>query len=170
MVAPASLAVRVKRRADMLAVAGRYKRLRRAGRQFVGLCPFHKERHASFFVHPQKKVFYCFGCGTGGDLFALVMRAENCDFRGALKIVQSLSLRDSPRERPAERAVFSSGRKGQSPFQAAQRPASYSPKEEPPRKFHDAWRGPLPPGCDFSRACEPETLSEPRPFYLVRHE
>jgi DNA primase len=163
-----SLADRVKQRGDMLAIAGSYTRLRRSGRQFVGLCPFHKERHPSFFVHPQKKLFHCFGCGAGGDLFALVMRAENCDFRNALKIVQGFSLGDSPRERPAKRAVFSRGRKGRSPFQAAQRPAAHSPKQEHSRKFHNAWRGPR--STDLARACEPETFGEPRAFLLVRHE
>jgi DNA primase len=169
MATPGSLADHVKQRADMLVVADCYTRLGRSGRQFVGLCPFHRERHPSFFVHPRKKVFHCFGCGAGGDVFALVMRAENCDFRSALKIVEGLSLGDSPRERPAKRAAFSSGRKGRSPFQAAKRPAPHNPKDEP-QTSSNGWRGPLPPDCDLSRACEPETFDEPRPFYLVRHE
>jgi hypothetical protein len=168
MAAPASLADRVKQRADMLAVAGRYTHLRRSGRQFVGLCPFHKERHPSFFVHPQKKVFYCFGCGAGGDLFALVMHAERCDFRSALKTVQGFSLGVARGSEPRSGERFG-GRVGASP-QPAKRAGSYSPKQEHPRKFHDAWRGPAPAVCDLSRACEPETFGEPRPFLLVRHE
>jgi DNA primase len=166
MAAPASLADRVKQRADMVAVAGQYTRLRRAGRQFVGLCPFHKERHASFFVHPQKKVFHCFGCGVGGDVFALVMRGEHCDFCSALNIVQGFSLGVARGSEPRSGERFGA-REGASP-QPAKRAASYSPKQESSRKFHDAWRGPC--STDLARACEPETLSEPRPFYLVRHE
>jgi DNA primase len=79
----------VKFRADFFSIASRYTRLRRAGQQFVGLCPFHSERHASCYVHPEKKIFYCFGCGAGGDLFDFVMKAEGCDFSKALRIVSS---------------------------------------------------------------------------------
>ena len=63
----------VKSRADFLPIASLYTLLRRADRQFVGLCPLHRERHPSFYVHPEKKVFFCFGCGAGGDLFDFVM-------------------------------------------------------------------------------------------------
>jgi DNA primase len=77
----------LKRRASLTDIVGRFTRLRRSGRQYVGLCPFHRERHASFYVHPEKHVFYCFGCGAGGDIFAFVMRATGCDFRRALETV-----------------------------------------------------------------------------------
>jgi CHC2 zinc finger len=97
----------VKSRADFFAIASQYTRLRRSGRQFVGLCPFHSERHPSFYVHPEKKIFYCFGCGAGGDLFSFVMRAESCDFSDALRIVASWG---SPRERASEaRSRFRAG-------------------------------------------------------------
>jgi hypothetical protein len=62
-------------------------RLRRAGRQYVGLCPFHRERHPSCYVHPEKQIWKCFGCGAGGDLLNFVMLAEHCDFFRALRIV-----------------------------------------------------------------------------------
>jgi len=162
MAAPDSLADRVKRRADIFAVAARYTRLRRGGRQYVGLCPFHNERHSSFFVHPQKKLFHCFGCGVGGDVFALVMRAENCDFRSALKIVQGLSLGVARGSEPRSGERFGA-RVGASP-QPASRAASHSPKKGVPGKFHNAWRGPLPSGCDLSRACEPETFGKSYAF------
>jgi hypothetical protein len=77
----------VKARADFVAIAGRYTRLRRAGRQWRGLCPFHPERHPSFFIEPIRRIFYCFGCSAGGDLFDFVMKVERCDFRRALCIV-----------------------------------------------------------------------------------
>jgi hypothetical protein len=150
----------------MLAVANRYTHLRRSGREFVGLCPFHKERHASFFVHLEKKVFYCFGCGAGGDVFALVMRAERCDFRRALQIVQGLSSGVARGSEPRSGERFGA-RVGASP-QPAKRAASYSPKHGQPSKFYDARRGSRL--TDLSRACEPETFGEPRAFLLVRHE
>ena len=81
----------LKARADLAAIAGKFTRLRRRGRQFVGLCPLHRERHPSFYVHPEKQVFKCFGCGVGGDVFAFVMQATGCDFRRALEIVAEAS-------------------------------------------------------------------------------
>jgi hypothetical protein len=156
MAAPFSPADRAKQRANMFAIASRYTHLRRNGRQHIGLCPFHKERHPSFYIHPEKKVFYCFGCGAGGDVFALVMRAENCDFRRALKVVQGLSLGVARGSEPRSGECFGA-RAGASP-QPAKRAAAHSPKQGEPPKFHNAWRGPLPAGCDLSRACEPENV------------
>ncbi|HEV2616446.1 MAG TPA: CHC2 zinc finger domain-containing protein [Candidatus Acidoferrales bacterium] len=77
----------MKRRCDFLAIAGRYMRLRRAGRQWRALCPFHSERNPSLYIEPEKKLFKCFGCGRAGDLYDFIMLAERCDFSTALKIV-----------------------------------------------------------------------------------
>ena len=97
-------ACEVKSRADFFSIASRYvRRLRRAGRQFVGLCPFHSERHPSLYIHPEKKIFYCFGCNAGGDLFDFVMRSEGCDFSEALRIVSGFS--GGSEARPAKRAA-----------------------------------------------------------------
>lgn len=105
----------VKSRADFVAIASRYTRLRRAGRQFVGLCPFHRERHPSCYFHPEKKLFHCFGCGAGGGLFDFVMRAEGCGVHEAVRIVadrprgSERGPRSGPRERrglPLGLAVF----------------------------------------------------------------
>jgi len=82
----------VKRAADFVAIASRYMALHRAGGQFVGLCPFHAERTPSLYVDPQRKVFKCFGrCDAGGDVFDFVMRAEQCDFPSALRIVAGIA-------------------------------------------------------------------------------
>ena len=93
LVKPHSLldAKQVKEHADIIDIAGRYTRLRRSGKQYVGLCPLHSERHPSFFVHPGKRTFYCFGCQRGGDVFGLVMLAEGVDFVAALKIVAGVA-------------------------------------------------------------------------------
>jgi CHC2 zinc finger len=77
--------------ADLVEFVSQFTRLRRSGRQLVGLCPLHTERHPSFYVHPGKQVFYCFGCGAGGDVFAFIMRVHDCDFRRALEIVAACS-------------------------------------------------------------------------------
>ncbi|MHB8413697.1 MAG: CHC2 zinc finger domain-containing protein [Candidatus Acidiferrales bacterium] len=85
-------ACELKRRCDFVVLVSRYTRLQRAGRQYVGLCPLHLERSPSFYVHPQKKIWKCFGCGAGGDLLAFLMRAEHCSFPRALQIVSDFSL------------------------------------------------------------------------------
>jgi hypothetical protein len=83
--------ISVKRGEHLAVLASRFTQFRRSGRQLVGLCPLHSERHPSFYVHPEKQVFHCFGCGAGGDLYAFVMRVNNCDFRRALEIVAEFS-------------------------------------------------------------------------------
>jgi CHC2 zinc finger len=77
-------AAEVKAHANFLGIVSQYTHLRRTGNQYVGRCPFHSERHASFYVHPQRKLFHCFGCGAGGDVFTFVMMITPCDFRDAL--------------------------------------------------------------------------------------
>jgi len=81
----------VKSRADFRAIASRYMRLRRSGRQYVGRCPFHSERHPSCYIEPEQKMWKCFGCQRGGDLFDFVMLAEDCTFREALWVVADSS-------------------------------------------------------------------------------
>lgn len=93
----------VKRRADFLAIAGRYTRLRRAGEQYRGLCPFHSERNPSLYIEPQQRVWKCFGCERGGDLFDFVMLAEHCDFSSALRIVAGFEGSSSGQRREAAR-------------------------------------------------------------------
>ena len=110
----------VKAGADLFAIASRYTRLRRSAGQFVGLCPFHSERHPSFYVEPQRKLWKCFGCERGGDIFSFVMLAESCNFLKALRIVADFSSRGSPRERAAKRRAVSSGRRGEAPGPAKQ--------------------------------------------------
>lgn len=103
----------IKRQADFLAIVGVYvPSLKRCGRgQYRCLCPFHSERHPSCYIHPERKIFYCFGCGAGGDVFAFIMRAENCDFRRAVEIVAGFS-GSRPRERAPQGLAVSSGRRG----------------------------------------------------------
>jgi DNA primase len=75
----------VKTAADMLDVVGGRTQLRKAGARYVGRCPFHEERTPSFSVNPVDKLFYCFGCGKGGDLISFVRETENLDFAGAIE-------------------------------------------------------------------------------------
>ena len=75
----------VKERTDIVALIGASVPLRQAGRNFKGLCPFHKEKSPSFVVYPDSQSFHCFGCGKSGDAFTYVMLTDNVDFRDALK-------------------------------------------------------------------------------------
>jgi len=82
-----STAERVKQQADIVRVVGEYVRLKKTGKDFSGLCPFHQEKTPSFTVSPIKQIFYCFGCGKGGDIFNFVMEMERCEFPDALGLV-----------------------------------------------------------------------------------
>ncbi len=74
----------IRERADMLEIVSRYVTLKRAGKNYIGLCPFHQDKTPSFTVSPDKKLFHCFGCNEGGDLFQFLMKIERIDFGEAL--------------------------------------------------------------------------------------
>jgi len=78
---------RVKDRLDILDVIGDKVRLHKAGRNYVGLCPFHDEKTPSFNVSQERQNYHCFGCGKGGDAFTFVMETEGLDFRQALELL-----------------------------------------------------------------------------------
>jgi len=71
--------------ADIVDVVSDYVKLKRSGNSFTGLCPFHNEKTPSFNVNPQLKIYKCFGCGAGGDVFNFVMDMEGVGFVEAMK-------------------------------------------------------------------------------------
>ncbi len=75
----------VRERLDIVDLIGQTVNLRKAGRNYKGLCPFHQEKTPSFIVFPDSQTFHCFGCGAGGDAFNFVMQHEHVDFRQALE-------------------------------------------------------------------------------------
>jgi DNA primase len=75
----------IRAASDIVDVIGSYLPLKRAGANFVALCPFHKEKTPSFNVSPQRQIFHCFGCHKGGDVFSFVKEFENIDFVEAVK-------------------------------------------------------------------------------------
>lgn len=72
-------------RSDTLGIFGRYLKLHRSGKSYKALCPFHGEKTPSFYVHPEKQSFHCFGCQEGGSLFQFVMRMEGLTFPQAVQ-------------------------------------------------------------------------------------
>jgi len=79
----------VRQRADIVEIIGAHVRLRRTGRNFVGLCPFHNEKTPSFSVNPERGFFHCFGCGAGGTVFNFVMRMDGLTFPEAVRALAS---------------------------------------------------------------------------------
>ena len=77
----------VKQKTDIVEVVSQYLPLKKAGRNLVGLCPFHGEKRPSFFIYPEQQSWHCFGCNTGGDAFSFVMKKENIDFGEALRLL-----------------------------------------------------------------------------------
>ena len=76
---------RVREAADVLDVVGDHVRLKKRGRSWEGLCPFHEEKTPSFSVDPDKGLYYCFGCHQGGDVFKFVMQTEHLNFPEAVE-------------------------------------------------------------------------------------
>ena len=77
----------IKNSNDIVDIISQYVILKRSGRNFFGLCPFHKEKTPSFSVSPDKQIFHCFGCGQGGNVIHFVSKIENVDFKESIEIL-----------------------------------------------------------------------------------
>ncbi len=82
---PPELVEEVRARIDIVEIVSEHVTLRKAGRSFTGLCPFHTEKTPSFAVDPQKQLYHCFGCGAGGNVFGFLMAIEGLSFPEALR-------------------------------------------------------------------------------------
>jgi DNA primase len=80
----------IQQAADIVEVVSKRVLLKKAGKNFIGLCPFHTEKTPSFSVNPEKNIFYCFGCGTGGDVFSFLMKLDGMSFPEAAHHLASL--------------------------------------------------------------------------------
>ena len=72
---------------DIVDIISQYVVLKRSGRNFFGLCPFHKEKSPSFSVSPDRQIFHCFGCGVGGNVIHFVSKIENINFIETLQLL-----------------------------------------------------------------------------------
>ncbi len=94
----------VRSRADIVEIIGAHVRLRKAGRNFVGLCPFHGEKTPSFTVNREKGFFHCFGCGVGGTVYNFLMKMEGVTFPEAVRSLANRFGITLPEERGDPRA------------------------------------------------------------------
>lgn len=78
---------KVKQKLDVVEYIGEVLPLKKAGRNFSGLCPFHNEKSPSFMVSPERQIWHCFGCNKGGDIFTFVMEYDKADFSESLKFL-----------------------------------------------------------------------------------
>src|SRR5579863_3284792 len=78
---------KVIERSDIVEIIGNYTALKKAGRNFKALCPFHNEKTPSFVVNPDKQIFHCFGCGVGGNAIGFLMRQEHMEFPEAVRFL-----------------------------------------------------------------------------------
>lgn len=78
---------KVKAAADIVELVSEVVQLRKTGKDYIGLCPFHSEKTPSFTVSPDKQIFYCFGCGAGGNVFGFLMQMENLSFPQAVRLL-----------------------------------------------------------------------------------
>lgn len=82
----------VRQNNDIVDIISQYVHLKRSGRNFFGLCPFHNEKSPSFSVSPDKQIFHCFGCGVGGNVFTFLIKIEGINF---VEAVQTLAERSN---------------------------------------------------------------------------
>ena len=88
----------VRSRNDIVDVIGGYIRLQKKGNSYFGLCPFHNEKTGSFAVSPNKQMFYCFGCGVGGNVFTFLTKYENITFAEAMQVLADRAGVDLPKQ------------------------------------------------------------------------
>ncbi len=81
----------VRQNNDIVDIISQYMHLKRSGRNFFGLCPFHNEKSPSFSVSPDKQIFHCFGCGVGGNVFTFLSKIEGINFIEAVQMLAERS-------------------------------------------------------------------------------
>ncbi len=95
---PDEIVEEVRSRNDIVDIISGYVRLQKKGSNYFGLCPFHNEKSPSFSVSPGKQMYYCFGCGAGGNVITFLMEYENYTFAEALKVLADRSGVTLPQE------------------------------------------------------------------------
>jgi DNA primase len=102
---PQDIIERVREASNIVDIIGDYVRLKKRGRNYVALCPFHAEKTPSFSVSPERQVYHCFGCGKGGNVFTFLMEHENMTFMEALRTLAGkagITIQTDKRDRSAQ--------------------------------------------------------------------
>ena len=110
MLIPADVIAQIREASDIVEVVQDHVRLKKAGANYVGLCPFHSERTPSFNVHPAKGIFKCFGCDKGGDVFNFIMEIDRVEFVQAVRTLAQragISIPSTSKQRDPHEAVYS---------------------------------------------------------------
>lgn len=117
----------ISAKVDLLSYVSQYVTLKKQGREYVGLCPFHAERTPSFSVNAEKGVWHCYGCDAGGDLFKFAQRHENADFPTAVRMLAAragIAIDESPgaqRRRSETESIYEANAAAQAFFATALR-------------------------------------------------
>ena len=82
---PKQIIEEIRNKADIVKIISEYLHIKKRGKNYLGLCPFHAEKDPSFTVSPEKQLFHCFGCNEGGNVFAFIMKTENIGFAEAVE-------------------------------------------------------------------------------------
>ncbi len=101
---PDDVVEEVRSRNDIVDVVSGYVKLQKRGSSYVGLCPFHHEKSPSFSVSPGKQMYYCFGCGAGGNVITFLMEYENYTFPEALKVLADRAGIELPKQEMSKEA------------------------------------------------------------------
>src|SRR5690625_474159 len=104
---PEEVIEEIRKTNDIVDVVGEYVQLKKQGRNFFGLCPFHGEKTPSFSVTQDKQIFHCFGCGKGGNVITFMMEIEGYSFFEALKTLAERSGVDLPTSIDNQKSSFS---------------------------------------------------------------
>ena len=102
----------VRSRNDIVDVISQYVHLQKKGSSYFGLCPFHNEKTGSFSVTPSKQMYYCFGCGAGGNVFTFLMEYENLTFSEALHMLAERSGVELPKQEMSQQARREADKRG----------------------------------------------------------
>lgn len=100
---PDSVVEEVRARADIVEIVGEHVPLKRAGKEYRALCPFHTEKTPSFYVVPSKGFYKCFGCGESGDVFTFLMKRQGLEFQDAVRVLAARVGVEIPDERAVRR-------------------------------------------------------------------
>ena len=103
---PPSFLEELRQRLPVSDVVGKVVKLSRAGREYRGLCPFHREKSPSFYVNDDKQFYHCFGCGAHGDVITFLMRQSNLTFPDAIETLASQAGLQVPQADPREKETY----------------------------------------------------------------